>query len=255
MEEAVRFVAVAPHSSPLHGFFSHTRSELRKWLIWSNNAVDFGRKRTYASGHSTLIAVRTDRDDHVTTLLGQWRAGSSQAGQRLVVAVQRELRQLAAAYLRRERPGHTLQPTALVNEAYIRLVGQRRVHWQNRTHFYGIAAQAMRRVLVDYARRRRAAKRDGMTSEPLTLSGMPDPRGAQDIEVLALHEALTDLAALDSRQAQIVELRYFGGLTIDEIAQAQTISQATVKRELATAKLWLRHHMQRQSAVQGETRS
>jgi RNA polymerase sigma-70 factor (ECF subfamily) len=221
----------------------------------TNIAVDFGGQRTYARALHPDKAVRSDRDDHVTTLLGQWRAGSSQAGQLLVAAVHRELRQLAAAYLRRERPCHTLQPTALVNEAYIRLCGQRTVDWQNRTHFYGIAAQVMRRVLVDYARRRRAAKRDGVAGKPLMLSGIPDPRGVRDIEVLALHEALTDLAALDSRQAQIVELRYFGGLTIDEIAQAQTISQATVKRELTTAKLWLRHHMQRQPRAQDEARS
>src|SRR5262249_6757704 len=165
------------------------------------------------AGTPHWLAVRTDRDDHVTTLLGQWRAGSSQAGHLLVLAVQRELRQLAAAYLRRAQACHTLQPTALVNEAYIRLCGQRRIQWQNRAHFYGIAAQVMRRILVDYARKRRAAKRDAFTSEPLTLSGIPDPVGGQNIEVLALHDALTDLAALDSRQAQIVELRYFGGLT------------------------------------------
>jgi RNA polymerase sigma factor (TIGR02999 family) len=200
----------------------------------------------FTEGFARGIFVRADPDDDVTTLLGKWRAGSSQAGQRLAVAIQRELRQLAGAYLRRERPGHTLQPTALVNEAFIRLCGQQRVHWQSRQHFYGIAAQLMRRVLVDYARRRNAAKRDGLGREPLSVTSVPDPKGGPTTEVLALHEALTALGKLDARQARIVELRFFGGLTIDEIAQVQMISQATVKRELSTANLWLRHHMQRQ---------
>jgi RNA polymerase sigma-70 factor (ECF subfamily) len=188
--------------------------------------------------------VRTNRADDVTTLLGQWRAGSSEAGERLAVVIQHELRQIAAAYLRRERQSHTLQPTALVNEAYIRLCGQRRVRWQNRRHFFGIAAQLMRRILVDHARRCKATKRNGVSDDSLMIRWLPDEKGCHEADVLALHRALANLAALDSRQAEIVELRYFGGLTVDEIALAQTISPATVKRELATAKLWLRHQMQ-----------
>lgn len=160
-----------------------------------------------------------------------------------MVVVQGELRKLAASYLRRERPGHTLQPTAIVNEAYLRLVPQRGLQWENRAHFFGIAARMMRRVLVDHARRKRAAKREGPVGDPVTLSQVADPAGGRDIEVLALHDALSALAALDSRQAAIVEMRYFGGLKIDEVAAAMEISPATVKRELTTATAWLRHRM------------
>jgi RNA polymerase sigma-70 factor (ECF subfamily) len=189
--------------------------------------------------------VSTTKADDVTRLLARWKSGSHEAEGQLMVAVHRELRRLAGSYLRRERSGHTLQPTALVNEAYLRLIGQHRVQWQSRGHFFGVAAQMMRRILVDHARRRRAGKRAVGDGEPLSLSGVPDPAGGENVDVLSLHEALTDLAALDARQAQIVELRYFGGLTIDEIAASQTISPATVKRELTTAKLWLGHRMQR----------
>jgi RNA polymerase sigma factor (TIGR02999 family) len=182
----------------------------------------------------------------VTSLLAEWRAGSAEAEERLMLTVHRELRRLAASYLRRERPGHTLQPTALVNEAYLRLVGQQHVQWRNRAHFFGIAAHMMRRILVDQARRRRALKREGFAGEPVPVSQVADPaRAGQSVDVLTLHDALTGLAALDQRQADIVELRYFGGLTIEEIAVAQSVSAATVKRELTTAKLWLRRHLNR----------
>jgi RNA polymerase sigma-70 factor, ECF subfamily len=154
-----------------------------------------------------------------------------------------ELRKLAAAYLRRERPGHTLQPTAVVHEAYLRLLPQRAIPWENRAHFFGIAAQMMRRVLVDHARRRRAAKRAGAAVETVMKSAIADPVNAGDVDVLALHEALDALAALDARQAQIVEMKYFGGLTAEEIAEVLNISVSTVKREWTTAKVWLKHRM------------
>jgi RNA polymerase sigma factor (TIGR02999 family) len=189
--------------------------------------------------------MRESGGDDITILLAQWRAGSSEAEGRLMNAVHRELRRLAASYLRRERAGHTLQPTALVNEAYLRLVGQQRVHWRNRAHFFGIAAHMMRRILVDQARRRQAAKREGFAGERVTVSDVADAAGDDRVDVLSLHDALTDLAALDPRQADVVELRYFGGLTVDEIAAAQAISAATVKRELTTAMLWLRRRMHR----------
>jgi RNA polymerase sigma factor (TIGR02999 family) len=183
--------------------------------------------------------------DDVTVLLDQWRQGSPDADERLMEVVQGELRRLAASYLRRERAGHTLQPTAVVNEAYLRLMRQRRVHWENRAHFFGIAAKMMRRVLVDHARRKRAGKREGFSGDPVSLSQVADPAGGQDIDVLNLHDALDDLAALDARQADVVELRYFGGLKIEEIAKAIGVSPATVKRELTTATVWLRHRMAR----------
>jgi len=150
-----------------------------------------------------------------------------------------ELRKLAAQRLRRERPDHTLQPTALVHEAYIRLVDQRRVHWQNRAHFYGTAAHVMRRILVDRARARKADKRGGAW-ERVTLVGDKTSNAANDVDVLVLNDALERLAALDAQQERIVELRYFGGLTLDETAAVIGISTATVKREWAIARAWLR---------------
>jgi RNA polymerase sigma factor (TIGR02999 family) len=183
--------------------------------------------------------------DDVTTLLAKWRKGSVEAEAQLMERVQGELRRLAAGYLRRERAGQTLQPTAVVNEAYMRLLPQRGVSWENRAHFFGIAARMMRRVLVDHARRRHAAKRDAGPADPVSISGVASPaREADPIDVLALHDALSKLADLDKRQAEIVEMRFFAGLTVEEIAEVLEISTATVKREWATAKLWLRRQMQ-----------
>jgi RNA polymerase sigma factor (TIGR02999 family) len=173
----------------------------------------------------------------VTALLRDWSGGDQAALERLMPLVYAELRKLAASYLRSERPNHTLQPTALVNEAYLRLVDQRNVNWQNRAHFFGIAAQMMRRILVDHARRRQAGKRD---AAPYLLQASADlPGGFRDLELLALDEALRGLAALDTRQARIVELRFFGGLTVEETAEAAGVSPATVKREWRTARAWL----------------
>lgn len=180
----------------------------------------------------------------VTQLLARWRAGAPNADDKLIEVVQGELRRIAASYLRRERGGHTLQPTAVVNEAYIRLLPQRSVSWENRAHFYGIAAQMMRRVLVDHARRRRAAKRDGGMGEPVSLSGVPAPApGIREVEVLEIHEALEALAKLDERQAKIVEMKYFAGLTIEQIAEVLQMSVSTVKRDWMSAKAYLRHRM------------
>jgi RNA polymerase sigma factor (TIGR02999 family) len=179
--------------------------------------------------------------DDVTALLAQWREHSPAADDRLMEAVQSELRRLARRYLRHERPDHTLQPTELVNEAYMRLVHQREIDWKERAHFFGVAAQMMRRILVEHARRRGAAKRDGAVLQPRWF--IAGPVLGRSIDVLTLHEALSDLAKLDSRQAEITELRYFGGLTIEEIALLKDISAATVKRDLATAQLWLRRRM------------
>jgi len=187
--------------------------------------------------------VSTGPSDDVTALLARWRGGSAEAGDALMEKVQGELRRIAASYLRRERGGHTLQPTAVVNEAYMRLVPQRGVHWENRAHFYGIAARMMRRVLVDHARKRRAAKRDGLAESPVTITGIAAPAGPDEVDVLMLHDALSALAELDPRQAEIVEMRYFAGLTVEEIAEVLHVSTATVKREWTTAKLWLRRRM------------
>ena len=175
----------------------------------------------------------------ITQLLIEWNNGRSGALQDLLPLVYGELRGLAARRLRRERPDHTLQPTALVHEAFIRLVDQRRVRWQNRAHFYGVAAQVMRRILVDGARKRATDKR-GAGWQRVTLVGDKTPNGSRDVDVLALDDALRRLAVLDPQQERIVELRYLGGLTLDETAQVTGISTATVKREWAIARAWLR---------------
>jgi RNA polymerase sigma-70 factor (ECF subfamily) len=181
----------------------------------------------------------------ITQLLIEWNNGRNGALQDLLPLVYGELRRLAAQRLRRERPDHTLQPTALVHEAYIRLVDQRRVRWQNRAHFYGVAAQVMRRILVDRARARKADKRGGGWDR-VTLVGDKTPNGSRDVDVLSLDDALQRLAALDPQQERIVELRYFGGLTLDETAEVIGISTATVKREWAIAKAWLRAELSNQ---------
>jgi RNA polymerase sigma factor (TIGR02999 family) len=177
----------------------------------------------------------------VTALLRDWSRGDRQALERLMPLVHGELRRLAASYLRAERPDHTLQPTALVHEAYLRLVDQRSVSWANRAHFFGIAAQLMRRILVDHARKRQAAKRAAVYRVTGTSAGSPSADRAP--EILALDGALSDLEKLDARQARIVELRFFAGLTVEETAEVTGVSPATVKREWRTARAWLRREM------------
>jgi len=175
----------------------------------------------------------------VTALLRDWSGGDRDALERLMPLVYQELRRLAASYLRVERPDHTLQPTALVHEAYLRLVDQRGVSWQNRAHFFGIAAQMMRRILVDHARRRQAAKRDATALRVQAMSAEGEEASVRDPELLALDQALCGLESLDARQARIVELRFFGGLTVEETAEVAGVSSATVKREWRTARAWL----------------
>jgi RNA polymerase sigma factor (TIGR02999 family) len=183
-----------------------------------------------------------DPPSGVTELLHRWNLGDREAMDRLMPIVYDELRRLAAGYLKAERPGHTLQPTALVHEAYLRLVRQDRVEWQNRAHFFGIAARMMRRVLVDHARRRQADKRDagGFRLTIQVGEALDVPR---DPELLELDQALGRLERLDADQARVVELRFFGGLTVEETATVLGISTATVKREWRTAKAFLRGEM------------
>ena len=184
--------------------------------------------------------------EDVTALLERWSSGTADDRERLFEAVQHELRRIAAAYMRRERTDHTLQATALVNEAYLRLVDATRVRWDDRAHFYGIAARVMRQILVDHARRRQAGKRQGQARSDRSVSKLAAPAGGPDLDVLALHEALTELAALDQRQADIVELRYFAGLTEEEVAKVKAVSPATIRREIATARFWLGRRMRGQ---------
>ncbi len=184
------------------------------------------------------MAVLPERD--ITALLKGWSGGDREALERLMPVVYAELRRLAAAHLRSERPDHTLQPTALVHEAYLRLQGQRSVEWANRGHFFGIAARIMRRILVDHARRRRALKRDAAA---LHLAAAEPEAPDQAPELIALDTALTSLEKLDPQQARVVELRFFGGMTVEETAEATGISTATVKREWRTARAWLRREI------------
>jgi RNA polymerase sigma-70 factor (ECF subfamily) len=180
-----------------------------------------------------------------TALLSKARTGDEKAISKLMPLVYDELRRLAASYIRRERPGQTLQATALVNEAYIRLISERAHNWQNRSHFLAIAALSMRQILVQRARRRNAAKRGG-DPERITLDEQLLPAahgGPGDLDVLALDTALDKLAALDERQAKVVELRYFGGLTVEETAEALAISPATVKRHWMLARAWLKREL------------
>jgi RNA polymerase sigma factor (TIGR02999 family) len=177
----------------------------------------------------------------VTKLLQAWSDGDQSSLDKLLPLVYRELRRLARRYLSKERPGQTLQTTDLVHEAYLRLVGQNRVHWQNRAHFFGIAAQLMRRILVDRARRRLTVKGGGgarMLQLP-TLDQVGVIRSEPNVYLLALDEALTKLAEIDERKARIVELRFFGGLEVEETAQLLKISSVTVMREWKMAKAWL----------------
>ncbi len=180
---------------------------------------------------------RSGRD--VTALLQRWEQGDAHAADELLPLVYAELRRQARAFLRRERVGHTLQPTALVHEAYLRLVRQRDVGWAGRAHFHAIAAQAMRRILIDHGRQRHAAKRGGVALERVTLEGLAAPSTAADVDVDALHDALARLELLDARQARIVELRFLAGRSVEETAALLGISVATVKRDWATARLWL----------------
>lgn len=179
---------------------------------------------------------------HVTGLLLAWGRGEPKALDELIPLVYDELRRLAEGYLRRERAGHTLQPTALVNEAYLKLVNQKRVAWKNRGQFFAVASQAMRRLLVDHARRHHADKRGGgVTHVPLEQAEVAVP--AREVDVIALDRALERLAALDATQAKVVELRYFGGLTLEESAEVLGTSRATVIRAFRVARAWLEREL------------
>lgn len=197
-------------------------------------------------------------DRPVTRLLVQWSGGNEAALGELTALLYRELRSLAQRHLRRERPNHTIQRTALVHEAFVRLVNQQSVDWRSRGHFFALASTLMRRILVDHARARLSGKRGGGEpvlsldeitapdesdlAKPMEIAA--DPAGSDsDEDIAAIDEALTRLAAIDSRQEQIVQMRYFGGLTIEETAQALEISDATVKREWTVARAWLKREL------------
>jgi len=180
-----------------------------------------------------------EKSQEITRMLQEWSGGKQEALDALLPLVYAELHRQASRYLRRERPDHTLQATALIHEAYMKLVDQREVNWQNRTHFFGIAAQMMRRILVDYARQKHRAKRGGIAEDlPLAEAALVVSE-ERSVDLVALDEALTRLAKFDERQARIVELRYFSGLSIEETAEVLRLSPATVKNDWRTAKAWL----------------
>ncbi|MGA2616084.1 MAG: sigma-70 family RNA polymerase sigma factor [Thermoguttaceae bacterium] len=188
--------------------------------------------------------MKSSRSSRVTQLLEKFEPGDRPAGKQLFAEVYTELRALAARYLHRERNNHTLQPTALVHEVYLKLVGQTSVDWQGRAHFLAIAAKAMRQILVDHARRHRAAKRGG-NRHRITLDDNLVIESRRDVDLLALEDALTKLTKLDPRQAQMVELRFFGGLSIAEVAKVMGISKRSVEREWTMVRAWLRRELSR----------
>jgi RNA polymerase sigma-70 factor (ECF subfamily) len=180
----------------------------------------------------------TPSPESITQLLIEWRDGDEKALDRLMPLVYEELNRLAHRYMRRERPGHSFQTNDLVNEAYLRLIDHKGMRWQNRAHFYAVAAQAMRRILVDRARSRASVKRGGHIQLVDLEEGQTAPE-KQAAELVALDDALTNLAAVDSRKAKVVEMRYFGGMSVEETAEALEISPVTVMRDWNTAKAWL----------------
>jgi RNA polymerase sigma factor (TIGR02999 family) len=190
--------------------------------------------------------MASDSSTRIDGLLADWGQGNEEAREALIPVVYNELRRQARRHLRGERPDHTLESAALVNEAYLRLVRQDSPQWQNRAHFFGVAAQLMRHILVDHARRRLANKR-GAGAPLLSLDPELAPAQGPGIDLVALDDALGKLATLDSQQARLIELRFFGGLSIEEAAVVLGISPATVKREWATARAWLRRELERDS--------
>ena len=189
---------------------------------------------------------RSSSPGEVTGLLLAWNLGDDAALEKLMPLVYGELRRLAGLHFRREGPGHTLQPTAVVHEAYFRLIDQTRVTWKNRGHFFAIASQAMRRILIDHARSRGAQRRGGRDQRVTLDVGVASPEPVADMDLLALDEALVRLRDLDADQARIVELRFFGGLSIEETAEALETSPSTVKREFRSARAWLFRELRRE---------
>jgi RNA polymerase sigma factor (TIGR02999 family) len=186
-----------------------------------------------------------DAPNHdITQLLARWNEGDEAALQQLVPIVHDELRRLARRQMARERPGHTLQPTALVNEAYLRLVNLKEMQWQNRAHFFAMGARLMRRILVDFARSRGYQKRGGRAPQ-VSFSEALDVAGEQPPDVVALNDALEALAAVDPRKSRVVELRFFGGLSVGETAEVLNVSRETIKRDWTFAKMWLLRHLRK----------
>jgi RNA polymerase sigma factor (TIGR02999 family) len=194
--------------------------------------------------------VRSSSQKQITQLLVAWGDGDTDALEKLTPLVYDELHRLARRYMGRERPGHTLQTTALVNEAYVRLIDWKNVQWQNRAHFYAVSAQIMRRILVDFARARDYAKRGG-GARKVSLDEAAMISGGRGRDLVALDEALNALAELDDRQSRVVELRFFGGLSLEEVAEVLKVSVGTVRRDWSLARAWLHRELNRNQESSG----
>lgn len=184
---------------------------------------------------------------NITEMLHQWSSGKADVMNELLPLIYDELHKRAAAYLRRERPNHTLQPTALVHEAYLKLIDQRKDNWESRSHFFAIAAQAMRRILVDHAKNRHRQKRGGSIEDLPLEDALLAAAEESNVDVIALNDAMAKLAKIDPQQERIVELRYFGGLSLDEAAHVLGISRATAARDWQVAKAWLHREISRRN--------
>lgn len=187
-----------------------------------------------------------DPVEQITERLIAWNSGDTEALDDVIRGVYQELRRMADRYLRLERPGHTLQPTALVHEAYLRLIDQTQVNWQNRAHFFGVAAQMMRRILVDHARTKHRDKRGGPAIK-LSLEEVANLSKGRPVDLVALDEAMERLAEIDQRKSRVVEMRFFGGLSVDETAEALEVSPQTVLRDWKLAKAWLHQEIKSES--------
>jgi RNA polymerase sigma-70 factor (ECF subfamily) len=233
--ETAASVGVSERHRARTAFFRRSRNGDCDWFIAGVKDLRSGGAEPYSRGHMA-------RTRSVTALLGDWSRGNRGALNQLLPLVYAELRRIAARQLGKERVGHSLQPTALVHEVYLRLVDQRRVDWQDRAHFFGVSAQMMRRILVDHARRHGASKR-GSGVQCVALDDAHGVAAANEIPVLALDHALSRLESLDPKLARVVELRAFGGLTIEETAHVLDVSTSTAKREWRTAKAWLNREL------------
>ncbi len=212
-------------------------------------SIDFRYDETIFFAPAVLLGARVHRSaNQVTELLVRWRGGDRKALDALMPLVYAELHRLAKTYLQRERPGHTLQSTALVHEAYVRLAGQNTPQWQNRAHFFGVAAQLMRQILVDHARGHRADKRGGGALK-LTLLEATEQAQPVDVDLVALDDALKSLAAIDPQQSRIVELKFFAGLSNEDTSEILGISTSTVKRDWVVARAWLFRELERRNTA------
>ena len=194
--------------------------------------------------------MQTHSPKEITRLLAAWSDGDQSALDKLVPLVQSELHRLAHHYMGRERPGHTLQTSALVNEAYIRLIDWKNVRWQNRAHFFAVSAQLMRRILVDFARERNYLKRGGGALQ-VSLSEAAGLALSEEADLVALDEALVELSEMDQRKGQVVEMRFFGGLSVKEVAEVLKISEDTVMRDWRVSKVWLLRQLGREETIEG----